>query len=261
MTAAMLDAIAAELQHARHLLFITGAGISADSGLPTYRGIGGLYEEELTAEGLSIEEALSGPMLFQHPEITWKYLHQIEKTCRGAKPNLAHAFIAELENLGKRVTVFTQNIDGLHREAGSSEVIEIHGRLHHLHCTGCSYERDVDSFAGLELPPLCPRCLSLIRPRVVLFGESLPEAELEQLVETLESGPDMVFSIGTSSLFPYVAEPVLWAAHQGITTVEINPGSTPVTPYVSHHLPLGAALALGELKERLRRVPDAHGQA
>jgi len=248
---AILDTLAAQLQDAQRILFITGAGISADSGLPTYRGVGGLYEEDLTAEGLSIEEALSGPMLLQHPAITWKYLAQIEANCRNAEPNQAHRFIAELERQGKEVTVFTQNIDGLHLAAGSREVIEIHGRLHHLHCTECSYETEVTDFTELALPPTCPRCLALVRPAVVLFGESLPAAEMDRLVDTLEAGPDMVFSIGTSSLFPYVAEPVIWAAGQGITTVEINPGTTPVTPFVDHAVKLGAAEALGAIWARM----------
>ncbi|HET7775133.1 MAG TPA: NAD-dependent deacylase [Azospira sp.] len=253
--AAILDAIAAELEQAQRILFITGAGISADSGLPTYRGIGGLYEEDLTAEGFSIEEALSGAMLQQHPEITWKYLFQIEQTCRGARPNRAHQVIAELEKRGAAVTVFTQNIDGLHRDAGSADVIEIHGRLHHLHCTRCHYETEVTSFAGMTMPPSCPRCFSLVRPRVVLFGESLPEAEMEQLIDTLEAGPDMVFSIGTSSLFPYVAEPVLWANSQGIPTVEINPGQTPVSPFVDYRIQDGAAATLEALWKRIGAGP------
>ncbi len=249
--ASMLDDIAARLAGARRILFITGAGISADSGLPTYRGIGGLYEEELTAEGYTIEDALSGAMLQQHPEITWKYLQQIEHTCRGAGPNRAHQVIAELEQADRSITVFTQNIDGLHHQAGSADVIEIHGRLHHLHCTRCSYEAEVEDFDTLAMPPSCPRCFALVRPRVVLFGESLPQEALDRLIDTLDAGPDMVFSIGTSSLFPYIAEPVLWARSQGITTVEINPGNTPVSPYVDFQLKLGAAAALDALWQRL----------
>ena len=104
----------------------------------------------------------------------------------------------------------------------------------------------------LELPPACPRCNALVRPRVVLFGESLPQMEMEQLLRTLDAGPDMVFSIGTSSLFPYVAEPVLWASEQGITTVEINPGTTPVSPFADHHITQGAAATLEALWQRLR---------
>ena len=114
--------IAAEMRRARRLLFITGAGISADSGLPTYRGIGGLYNDQTTEDHFSIETALSGAMLDAQPAITWKYLHQIESTCRGARFNDAHAIIADLDNHFE-VCVLTQNIDGFHRNAGSRYLI------------------------------------------------------------------------------------------------------------------------------------------
>ena len=104
---AALDAVAEHLRHARTALFITGAGISADSGLPTYRGVGGLYDSEATEEGLRIEDALSGEVFAMRPDITWKYLIQIEENCRGAKPNAAHLAIAALDEHLDRVMVFT----------------------------------------------------------------------------------------------------------------------------------------------------------
>ena len=114
----ILAEAAAELAGARRILFITGAGLSADSGLPTYRGLGGLYHDRLTEEGLTIEQALSGRTLSQRPDITWKYLAEIEANCRGAQPNAAHRLIAALEQEKDSVWVLTQNIDGLHRAAG-----------------------------------------------------------------------------------------------------------------------------------------------
>lgn len=251
-----LTEIASLVAEAERILFITGAGISADSGLPTYRGVGGLYEEELTDDGISIEDALSGEMLRRHPEITWKYLAQIEHNCRGAKPNAAHTCIADLERLVPAVTVFTQNIDGLHRDAGSTDIIEVHGCMRHLHCTRCRYETQVPDYAGLAIPPRCPECGAPVRPQVVFFGEALPEEAMARLVDTLEAGPDLVFSVGTSSLFPYIAEPVVWARQQGIPTVEINPGRTPLSPLVHFQIPLGAADALGQLRHLLGQALD-----
>ncbi|MEY2632107.1 MAG: hypothetical protein RIR00_761 [Pseudomonadota bacterium] len=245
-----LDAVAADLQQARRLLFITGAGISADSGLPTYRGVGGLYNGVTTAEGFRIEDALSGDMLRLRPDLTWKYLAQIEETCRGAQPNAAHRAIAQLQ-AQRDVTVLTQNVDGLHRQAGSRDLIEIHGNLQVLDCTCCAFSEEVRDLAGRSLPPRCPECDGLLRPRVVLFGEALPEAALDRLYTVLESGVDMVFSIGTSSIFPYIVQPVVWAARSGITTVEINPARTPLSDIVSHYLPLGAAAAMTALLSRL----------
>jgi len=246
-----LSAVANLLAAANSVLFITGAGISADSGLPTYRGVGGLYNGVVTEEGLRIEEALSGDVFAVRPDITWKYLAQIEANCRGAKPNAAHFAIAQLEQIIDRVTVFTQNVDGLHRQAGSSDVIEIHGSLHDLQCTECAYEESIVDLAGREIPPLCPKCHALLRPKVVLFGEALPEERMDRFLDGLEEGYDLVFSIGTSSVFPYIVEPVVWAASVGIPTVEINPAHTQLSEIVAHHLPLGAAAAMTALLDRL----------
>lgn len=246
-----LDAVAGHLSAARRILFITGAGISADSGLPTYRGIGGLYEGNLTEDGYRIEEALSGEMLRRRPEITWKYLAQIEANCRGAGPNAAHRAIARLEEEFASVLVFTQNIDGLHQAAGSSHVIEIHGDVHRLLCTACDLEEQIESLEGREIPPRCPQCEAIMRPQVVLFGEALPQEALERFYDELEQGFDLVFSVGTTSVFPYIAQPVIWAARAGIPTVEINPGETTVSDFVAYKLPLGAAKAMESLLQRL----------
>lgn len=250
-TEATLDAVAGHLATARRILFITGAGISADSGLPTYRGIGGLYEDSLTDEGFRIEDALSGEMLEARPDITWKYLAQIERNCRGAGPNAAHHAIARLEEEFASVLVFTQNIDGLHQAAGSRNVIEIHGDLHRLRCQACGLREQVESLENRAIPPECPRCEAIMRPEVVLFGEQLPSAELERFYDELERGFDLVFSVGTTSVFPYIAQPVVWAAQAGIPTVEINPSETRVSRFVAHKLPLGAAAAMQALLERI----------
>lgn len=248
---ALIDDVASTLRSAKRVLFITGAGISADSGLPTYRGFGGLYDREVTDEGFRIEEALSGEMFARHPEITWKYLAEIERSCRGAQPNAAHRAIVELAGGRERVLVFTQNVDGLHRQAGSQDLIEIHGSLRELACTRCPHEEPRDDFAGLALPPQCPACGAVMRPKVVLFGEALPEVALDQFIAALRDGFDMVFSIGTSSTFPYIVQPVLLAAAEGVPTVEINPGETGLSDVVDFHLPLGAAAAMQGIMARL----------
>ena len=113
-----IDRIVDHLGRARSLLFVTGAGMSADSGLPTYRGVGGLYECDETEDGYAIEEMLSGGMFRQRPELTWKYLRQIERGCRGARFNRGHAVIAEMERHFPRVWTLTQNVDGFHRPRG-----------------------------------------------------------------------------------------------------------------------------------------------
>lgn len=240
----VVEDIARLLLAARSALFITGAGISADSKLPTYRGIGGLYDKRMPDEELPIETLLSGEMLARRPEVVWKYIHDVELACRTAVPNRGHEILKLLEERIERVVVFTQNVDGFHRAAGSSNVIAIHGDIHDLRCTRCEWKKTVADYATLTFPPRCPRCASIVRPDVVLFGEPLPEAPFQQFEAEVARGFDIVFSIGTSALFPYVARPVLLAKSDGVPTVEINPARTDLSDIVDFRLAVGARHAL-----------------
>ena len=249
----ILDEIAEKLRDCRRVLFITGAGVSADSGLPTYRGVGGLYNDGETEEGLSIEEALSGDCFAVRPDITWKYLAQIQHNCHAVQPNAAHRAIAALER-DMEVVVLTQNIDGLHLKAGSTDVIEIHGTLDECCCTQCGREM---AYATLDLPenlPRCRACGGVIRPKVVLFGEALPEQAMRRLYAALDEEFGMVFLIGTTAVFPYIAEPVVMAVRAGVPTVEINPARTRLSDRVDYYLPLGAAEAMTAI---CKAMPEA----
>ena len=236
--------IAGLLKKCKSILFITGAGISADSGLPTYRGIGGLYNDRLTEDGVPVETALAGETLEKDPAITWKYLSQIEKNCRGATFNRGHEVIAEMEKRFERVWVLTQNIDGFHHAAGSRNIIDIHGNMHELICMACGWRRTVKDYSKMDIPPKCPKCSRIARPAVVFFGEMLPEDKLEILDRELRLGFDIYFSIGTSSLFPYIRGPIVAASRSGRPTIEINPEDTEVSRLVDIKLRMGAADAL-----------------
>ena len=219
---------AAALRHARRILIITGAGLSADSGLPTYRGVGGLYNAK-TADGLPIEMALSGPMLRRDPALCWKYIAELGRACLGAQPNAAHYAIAQLQRLKPECWVLTQNVDGYHRAAGSppERLIEIHGRLAPLFCQSCgAVDPELSEHLQRPLPPLCKHCHGVLRPPVVLFEEMLPERALETLYEEMAKGFDAVLSIGTTASFPYIHEPVLRTRVSGGFTAEINPTPT-----------------------------------
>ncbi len=248
-----IHALVADLKKAKRVLVITGAGVSADSGLPTYRGVAGLYNEGLTEEGLRIEDCLSGAVFQKYPEITWKYLWQIGENCRKAKPNRAHEIISAWQNRFERLLVFTQNIDDLHRRAGSKDLIEVHGNFKTLHCTRCAWASplDLNELSQDKLPPKCPKCGAVARVPVVLFGEMLPEDAICNFSKAWEEGFDMVFVIGTTCSFPYIAQPVLMAAQNGLPTVEINLDSTPVTPFVRHHVAIPAAQALEKINALL----------
>ena len=241
------------LRGATRVLFITGAGISADSGLPTYRGIGGLYEDSETEDGVPIEVALSGHMLARNPSLCWKHIGRIEAACRGAKANDAHAFVAAFERRNPESWVLTQNVDGFHRDAGSRNLIEIHGNVHELFCTAsaCEWTATVPDYAALAMPPRCPLCSALVRPAVVLFGEMLPERAIAVLQREMRAGFDAVVTIGTTSVFPYIAGPVVIAAQSGVPTIEINPGDSEVSEVVRVRVRAGAKDALLAVKSKL----------
>ncbi len=247
----MIDQVVALLKKSRSILFITGAGISAESGLPTYRGIGGLYEDKLTRHDIPIETALSGSMMRQNPELCWSYISEIEKACRGAKFNRAHQIIAEFERRFERVWVLTQNVDGFHRQAGSKNLVDIHGDIHTIYCAACSYTIAHADYPGLPIPPHCPACRHVMRPDVVLFGEYLKPEKIARLQDETRKGFDVIFSIGTTSVFPYISRPVIEASLQKIPTVEINPSPTEITRYVSYKFPYGAVKVLSDIWERM----------
>lgn len=252
-----LDRVVSCMCEANSVLVVTGAGMSADSGLPTYRGIGGLYNENLTEDSVPIEQALSGEMMQRAPSVTWRYIAEIESASRGAVFNRGHAVIREMGEVFERFCVLTQNIDGFHRDAGSENVVEIHGNIHNLSCMRCDYRIVVSDYSGLEMPPRCPRCEAVIRPDVVLFGEMLPRSQLLRFRAELNRGFDLVFSVGTTSVFPYIAEPVLRAAGDGKPTVEINPGESEVSRLVTHRLKTRAVTALEPLWRRYRERAGA----
>jgi NAD-dependent deacetylase len=235
------------LRTARRVLFITGAGVSAESGVPTFRGATGAFANGLTEEGIPFEDVLSGPTFRRNPKLSWKYFFLLESSMRGKQPNGAHRAMAALETAGKEVCVATQNIDGLHQAAGSRNVIELHGNLRRIICTGCDYRVYHETFEGMSALPRCPQCGDILRPDAVLYEEMLPPGALERLELEQEKGFDLLFSVGTTSIFAYVTGPMLLAARRGVPTVEINPEETPISPLVRYRLASPAGRALPEL--------------
>jgi NAD-dependent deacetylase len=245
-----IDKAAQALTGAERILIITGAGLSADSGLPTYRGLGGLYNGE-TADGLPIEVALSGPTLRRDPALCWKYLAEIGRACLQAEPNAGHVAIAELQRCKPGAWVLTQNIDGFHRRAGSpsQRLIEIHGQLAPLSCMACGKVdgRSLPLVLNQPLPPRCPTCDGVLRPAVVLFEEMLPETALAALQQQVQAGFDAVLVVGTTASFGYILEPV-WRVHQaGGSVIEVNLQPTEISPLADVLLQGRAADVLSQL--------------
>lgn len=256
MPSSNIREVAQLLRAAQSILFITGAGLSADSGLPTYRGVGGLYDDAETEEGFPIEVALSGSMFQRRPALTWKYLWQVGTACAGTEPNAAHRFMARMETEKQNVWVLTQNVDGLHRKAGSKNLIEAHGHGFDLYCTRCRKEYHADDLLDgyrqkIELPPRCTVCQGVIRPDVVLFKEMLPDKAVAGLQRITQTQFGMVFSVGTSGLFPYIAGPIFEAYKRKIPSVEINPDETDLSSLFTYHLRMTAAAAMEALDREM----------
>jgi len=247
-----IDRVAEQLSASSRILVVTGAGMSAESGLPTYRGSGGIYDVADTEEGIPIEEALSASVFRTHPEITWKYLGQIIEAGRGKQFNLGHRVLSDMEASGEfeSLWVLTQNVDGFHADAGTRQLIEIHGNIHSVTCTTCQRQQPLAE--RTSLPPRCDHCQAIMRPDVVLFDEMLPLRAQQQLAEVWRDGFNVVISIGTTAVFPYIAEPMLWAADQGLPTIEINPDATRVSHLARHQFRSPAAETLARIWQTYR---------
>jgi len=225
--------LVATLRSIRSLGAITGAGVSAESGIQTYRGAGGLYDDE--AEGDRTVEALSAGTLREDPDRTWRVVGELARRAIDAAPNDGHRALVAMEDALDHFVLLTQNVDGLHRRAGSRNLIDIHGDVLDTRCMACECRGHLGpaELRGLEGAPVCASCGGTLRPDAVLFGEMLPPAKIHRLHdELLERTPDLVLIAGTTAVFPYIAEPVLVAARAGVPTIEVNPEPTLVTPHV-----------------------------
>lgn len=257
-----LEQVANLIGQSTSILFITGAGISTDSGLPTYRGIGGLYENKVTDHGIPIEQALSATMMARDPAVTWKYLWEIAEAARGARPNRSHEIIGQWIMDKPGSWVLTQNVDGLHAAINSHHLIEVHGRARHLYCIGCDAREDGERLlfesGTVKAPevPVCQQCAGMMRPDVVLFEEFLSDRSLQQLNELENGDIELVISIGTSSLFPYIAGPVHLASEFGIPCVEINPEETIISPLFDYRFDSGCTETLEALFKMVGGTPE-----
>lgn len=239
--------LVARLSEVRSVGVVTGAGISQESGISTYRGKGGLYDDP--EEGDRTIEALSAPTLFANPDVTWRVVADLARQAVQAQPNPAHLAIVEIEDAVSRFVLLTQNVDGLHRAAGTRNMIEIHGNVFETVCMQCQETGtlEADTLVGLVSAPTCVSCGGTLRPDVVLFGEMLCPTKVGQIQQQFHLAvPDLVLAVGTSAMFPYILEPLLVARHEGRLTIEINPESTPLSGVVDFWLdgPAGSYLPL-----------------
>ncbi len=213
-----------KLAAARSVVVLTGAGISADSGIPTFRGTDGLWRN-FRAEDLATPEAFE-----RDPRLVWEWYNWRRELIATKRPNPAHDALAELERRHQRSWLITQNVDGLHRAAGSRKLSEIHGNIWMVRCTGCHRvveNRDVP----IQILPICLGCHGLLRPHIVWFGESLAEEDLRQSYAALRSC-DLCLIIGTSGVVYPAAGFASLAKEAGAFVAEINVDETPQTGLV-----------------------------
>jgi len=213
------------LRESESIVFFTGAGISSESGIPTFRGKDGIWNK------LKPEELANFNAFIRNPEMVWEWYKHRKKIIHEAQPNAAHLTIAEMQNHFKNVTVVTQNIDNLHRRAGSNTVFELHGNIERNFCINCKkfYNEELDFSKGV---PKC-ECGGLIRPDVVWFGEYLPE---DQFLggEKAAISSDVFFVVGTSAVVYPAAGLVYTAKQSGATIVEVNIEETPLSSIANY---------------------------
>ncbi len=233
-----------EFKTSKTLVVLTGAGISAESGVPTFRGADGLWKK------YRVEE-LATPYAFQtNPKLVWEWYDWRRGIIAKAEPNPGHVAIAEMEQLFPHFSLITQNVDGLHRRAGNTKIIEIHGNLWQLRCVREDTVREDQRIPLPEIPPSC-ECGALLRPHVVWFGESLDQGDLARSYHLIEEC-DLLLVVGTSAVVQPVASFPLMAKNQGAFVVEVNMDPTPLSSLVDVSLQGKAGEILPVLMKRIR---------
>lgn len=217
------------LNSAQSVTVLTGAGISAESGVPTFRGDNGLWKK------FKPEELANFDAFIKNTELVWEWYKYRKQLIANVKPNPGHYALVEMEKIFPIFSIITQNVDNLHRRAGSKRIFELHGNIQKNYCIGCGKEfSDEIIFLTSEIPR-CDNCNELIRPGVVWFGEYLPEDQWNE-AEKAARNCEVFFTIGTSAVvYPAASLPYLAKEH-GAFVVEINPEPTPVTSMVNEFL-------------------------
>ena len=238
-----LKEIFSSLTLAAKIVALTGAGVSAESGVPTFRGKDGLWQN-YQAEDLATAEAFR-----QNPKLVWQWYSWRREMIGQAKPNAGHYALAELEKIFPNFILITQNIDNLHQRAGSKKVIELHGNIFRARCLK---ENQVIPLEQIEkMPPRCS-CGMILRPDVVWFGENLPP-EIMVLAAQAASEAEFFLVIGTSALvYPAAGLPLL-ARQNGAVLIEINPQKTPIS-HLAYQIGENSAAFLPELLGLLARA-------
>ena len=212
------------MRAARAVFVLTGAGVSAESGVPTFRGGGGAA----VWKGMPFGVISSASMVRSNLPEVWEWFDYRRNVLGECRPNPAHAALAEWQERFERFTLATQNIDGLHAEAGSRGVLELHGNVWRARCTACGAREDLRRKPSDVRPPVCVECSGRMRPDVVLFGEMLPVDVWEEAADAAADS-DVCLVVGTSAIVYPAAGLPLAAKRAGAFLVEVNPEPTPLS--------------------------------
>ena len=218
-----------------HVVALAGAGLSVESGIPPYRGPGGLWTQNGQPPLLSYQEFVQDPKAWWEQRLkseleSGNVIHEMKLAVDRAVPNPGHRALAELERRGLLRCTMTQNVDNLHRVAGSKELLELHGNRTWLRCTGCGQRWPRDGYIIGTLPPTCRQCGGVIKLDTVMFGEPVPPAVLQACLEQAERC-DCMLLVGTSATVNPAARLPLAAKETGAVIIEINPAATALTPW------------------------------
>lgn len=225
------------IEHIQPLVAFTGAGISAESGVPTFRGEGGLWEQR-RAQDLATPSAFA-----RDPQLVWRFYRWRRNVIGGCLPNAAHRLLAEMEQRLEDFTLITQNVDGLHESAGSQNILHLHGSLWRLRCTRCAARWEGRDSLREDTLPRCPECSSLARPDVVWFGEPL---ELQLLADAQRAAARCrtMLVIGTSALVQPAAQLPMLAKSNSAQVIELNVDRTPLTAHADYSIQGPATITL-----------------
>lgn len=233
----MFESIEDRLRDAKKIVFVTGAGISQESGIPTFRGKEGLWRKYDPMKLATIDA------FYDDPKLVWEWYEDRRKNILAAIPNPGHKAIAELEKYSQ-VVVLTQNIDGLHQRAGSTNVLELHGSIIRIKCTVCDFRDDVPTNFE-KLPPMC-KCGNILRPDVVWFGEALPQDVWKNAIVHANTCDVMIIA-GTSLVVSPANTLPIYAKQNNASLIEVNPEQTIMSTDMDLSVKTTSAKALPEL--------------
>jgi NAD-dependent deacetylase len=232
-----------KIKSAKRVAVLTGAGISAESGIPTFRGTGG-YWRNYKAEDLATPEAFA-----RDPKLIWEWYAMRMQVCLDAKPNPGHEVVARMESYFPEFLLITQNVDNLHVRAGNTKLLEIHGNIFTARCTSCQKTFKLEEIPK-QIPVLCKYCGALARPHIVWFGETYDMEILRKAREFLLNA-DLIFIIGTSGQVGVPVQLASEAIKRGAYSIEINPETSTISNQVDMHFANASGEILPEIWQEI----------